>query len=67
MTAVEPVTSTLLPCTELMATAPVVTVKLVLLNDATPLLVSVASSAEIVTVLSVMAVSMPSPPVNVNV
>ena len=47
-------------------TAPDVTVKSVASKLAIPLLVSVASSADIVMVLSVTAVSIPSPPVKVN-
>jgi len=51
----------------LRVTAPDDTVKSVASNDATPLLLSVASSAEMVIVLFVTAVSIPSPPVKVNV
>jgi hypothetical protein len=48
--------------TFLIDTAPVDTVKSASANDATPLLVVVASSAAIVIVLSVTATSIPSPP-----
>ena len=48
-------------------TAPEDTVKSVESKDATPLLVVEASSPEIVTILLVTAVSIPSPPVNVSV
>ena len=51
----------------LIDTAPDVTVKSVALNEATPLFVSVASSAETVIVLFVTATSIPSPPATVNV
>ena len=48
-------------------TAPAVTVKSVELNEATPLFVYVASSADTVIVLFVTATSIPSPPATVNV
>ena len=51
----------------LTVTAPDVTLKSSELNDAIPLLPDVASSPVIVMVLSVTAVSIPSPPVNVIV
>ncbi len=51
----------------LTATAPEDTVKSVESKDATPLLLEVANSPEIVTTLLVIAVSIPSPPVNVRV
>ena len=49
-----------------MTTLPFVTVKSFELKLATPLLVSDASSPLIVTVLSVTAISIPSPPANVS-
>ena len=48
-------------------TSPDVTVKSDALNDATPLLVVEASSADTVIVLFVTATSIPSPPATVNV
>jgi len=47
--------------------APEEAVKWVESKEATPLFVALASSAEIVTVLLVIAVSMPSPPVKLSV
>ena len=48
-------------------TAPDVTSKLAVAKEAIPLLVVVASSPAIVNTLFVTVVSIPSPPVNVNV
>ena len=67
-----PVTASAASCAvetprDFIVTAPLDTEKSLELNDAIPLFDVVASSPEIVTVLSVTAVSIPSPPVNVNV
>ena len=65
----EPVTSpeSVITGSLLRDTAPAVTVKSVELNEATPLFVYVASSADTVIVLFVTATSIPSPPDTVSV
>ena len=65
--AMDPASSSLETPESLIVTAPLVTEKLSVLNEAIPLLVEVASSPAIVIVVPVAEVSIPSPPATVKV